>query len=156
MHLSGIFGLLMLAGVFGLDLVIGGTGFVLHVIHVPGLMVCVFGTIGLAYLSFGALETLRAIRALSVLLAEPREIQGLARCGEVLSGAIGCMYAAGAAGTLIGVFKIVYALAVGQTFHVSAGSVVVVLLPVFYALILAEFVLRPAVRRIRGLVAQSS
>jgi len=54
------------------------------------------------------------------------------------------------------VFKIVYALAVGQTFHVSAGSVVVVLLPVFYALILAEFVLRPAVRRIRGLVAQSS
>lgn len=151
MNLSGIFGLLMVVGIFSLDVVIGGAGFVLHVIHVPGLMVCVFGTIGLSYLSFGALDTLRAIRALRVLVAIPADTEGLARSAEVIGGAIGSLYAAGAAGTLIGVFKIVYALAVGQTFHVAPGSVVVVLLPSFYALLLAEFVLRPAARRIGAL-----
>ena len=153
MRLSGLFGLALLALIIGGDLALADDPFVF--IYVPAFLVCVFGAIGLSYLSYGALDTLRSLRALTWLVCSPPPDEELASVHRVLKGATAHLYACGAAGTFIGIIKILdYQNRIHEPLW-RASPVLVTLLPLFYALVFSEFLVRPAARRVEGLIKAS-
>lgn len=122
-------------------------------IYIPALTFCVFLCLGLSYLSYGALDSLRALSALRLLLLRSRGLDAPARRAEVLTGNIAHMYAAGAAGTLIGLLKMLHHASQTTPPEWSLASTLVILLPLFYALCLAELLLRPGARRLAALAS---
>ena len=157
MRLSGLFGFALLAMIIGGDIALADDVFAF--VYLPAFLVCAFGTIGLSYLSYGALDTLRGLRALTWLVLEPRPDnrsgEDLGGVHRVLKGAVAHLYASGAAGTFIGVIKIMDFQANGMGRMWRPEPALLVLLPLFYALLLSEFLVRPAARRVEGLLKDS-
>ncbi|MGE4292551.1 MAG: hypothetical protein AB7E32_10105 [Desulfovibrio sp.] len=120
-------------------------------IYLPALAFCIFLTLGLSYLSYGALDSLRALSALRLLLLGSHGLENSARRAEVLAGNVTHMYAAGIAGTLIGLLKMLHHASLTTPPDWSLASNVVILLPLFYALCISELLLRPGARRLAGL-----
>ena len=151
MRLSGLFGFLLLAIILGGDVAVADDIFAF--VYLPALLVTVFGALALSYLSYGALATLRALRSLTWLILTPPENESLGGLVRVLRGNLVHLYASGAVGTFIGLIKMLDFH--GRTMDSSwqASPILVTLLPLFYALLLSECLVRPAARRIRGLVA---
>lgn len=149
MRFSGFVGVILAFGVLLGDISLAENVF--YFIYLPALLVCIFGTIGLSYLSYGALDTLTTISSLRLLILTPDKVDNLARRAEVMNGAIIHLYACGAVGALISLIKMLAFSASLQTFHWAASPTLLTLLPIFYAVVGAEFLLRPAARRLRSL-----
>ncbi len=149
MRFSGIIGTLLALGVLLGNISLADHPF--SFIYLPALLFCIFGTIGLCYLSYGALDTLQGISSLRLLLFSPGNVEGLERRAEVLRGAITHLYACGLIGSLISILKMVSFAASKHTFIWGISPMLISILPLFYAIVGSEFLLRPASRRIDGL-----
>lgn len=150
MRLSGLFGFLLLAMILGGDIALAEDAFAFA--YLPAFLVTVFGTLGLSYLAYGALDTIQALQGLLWLVSKPPQGKDLGRVARVLSGNIVHLYACGAMGTFIGVVKMLDFHGRAADSAWQASPILVTLLPLFYALVLGECLVRPAARRIRGLI----
>lgn len=148
MRFSGFIGVLLAFGVILGDISLADDIFIFF--YLPAMLVCVFGTIGLCYLSYGALDTLKAIASLKLLVTTGK-MDGIERHAEVMRGSITHLYACGVAGTMISFLKMFAFAAIKQTFIWGLSPTMISLLPLFYALLGSEFLLRPAARRLEGL-----
>lgn len=149
MRFSGIIGVLLVLAV-----VIGNLSLaddVLSFIYLPALLFCFFGTIGLSYLSYGALDTLKGLASLRLLIATGAG-DHLQRSAEVLRGNITHLYACGIVGSMISFLKIISYAASKNTFIWGLSPTMISFLPLFYALLGSEFLLRPAARRLEGII----
>lgn len=149
MRFSGIIGTLLAFGILVGDISLADDIF--SFIYLPAFMVCVFGTIGLSYLSFGALDTLQAFSSLRLLVVRPGPEPLSPRRAEVLRGSIIHLYACGLIATMISFLKMISYAAMKHTLIWGLSSTMVSLLPLLYSLIGAEFLLRPAVYRLHRL-----
>ncbi|MBU1610200.1 MAG: hypothetical protein KKC99_00010 [Proteobacteria bacterium] len=150
MRFSGILGVLFAFGILAGDIALADDVF--GFIYIPAILVCVFGTLGLCYLSYGALDTLQALSSLRLLIVSPGTIEGLDRRTEVIRGAIVHLYACGVIGTMISFLKMLAFTAAKHTFIWGLSPSLISCLPLFYAVVGSEFLLRPASRRLDGLL----
>jgi flagellar motor component MotA len=103
--------------------------------------------LALAITSTGAPDLNNALRALRCLFLSPREEDLRPRNSEVLRYMITYAYTAGVIGAMIGWIQILMA-------GIETGNMplafAVSMLTIFYSVIIAECILRPAARRIEG------
>lgn len=151
MRLSGLFGFLLLAIILGGDIAVADDVFAFA--YLPALLVTVFGALALSYLAYGALDTLRALRGLTWLVTDPPADADARGVSRVLRGGSIHLYACGAMGTFIGLIKMLDFQGRTMDSAWQASPILVTLLPLFYALVLSECLVRPAARRIQGLAA---
>lgn len=149
MNFSGVFGILLVAGVFLADVLLGGSFFLFNIVYTPAFMVCLFGTLGLCYVSYGALETLKGVSALRYLVLDSSGAGDLSGECRVLSGGIWHLYVCGAAGTAIAVLKMLSHSFGEEEFIWAQSPLMVAVLPLFYSFAGAEFILRPLARRLK-------
>jgi len=139
---SGFFGML---GAFCLIIVAIVLGDSEGFFNVPSLVVCIFLPIGLTIASAGHSDLGRAVLSLRCLFGSPPESDLTVRNAQVLRHMISYAYAAGVIGSMIGWIQFLRQLdgtsPVGKWISVS-------LLTLFYAVIIAECILRPAARRV--------
>lgn len=149
MRLSGCFGFLLLALIMGGDVALADDVFAFA--YLPAFLVTVFGSLGLSYLSYGALDTIRAMQSLTWLIRNPGRDADATGLVRVLKGNLTHLYACGALGSAIGLIKMLDFQARTDTGAWQASPVLVTLLPLFYALLLSEFLVRPAARHVQHL-----
>ncbi len=148
MNFSGLFGILLVAGVFLADVLLGGEFFLFDIVYTPALMVCMFGTIGLCYIAYGALGTLKALAALRYLLVDSSAAGDLSRECKVIRGGVWNLYVCGAAGTVIALLKMLSLSSLEQESVWALSPIMTAVLPLFYSFVGAEFLLRPVARRL--------
>jgi flagellar motor component MotA len=143
MNISGVIGL----GLFVLLVVpaLMSTGVVSIFVNIPGLIMCVGGAMALGTMSFGIGDMIRGVRALRVLLVRlpPETISS--RDVSVLRGLVGPVYASGLICVLIGQINMLVFL---EDPSMIGSAWATLLTCPFYALLMAEVVLRPAIRLI--------
>lgn len=143
MNISGVIG----AGVFVLVMVSAavniGSPFVF--LNVPSLIMCVGLSAALGFMSFGLRDTIRGVWALRALLVRVPPETVSQREVSVLRGLIGPVYASGLIGFVVGLVGLLARLE--DPSMVGIGMAVALICP-FYAVLIAEVVLRPAVRLI--------
>ena len=149
MRLSGFFGFLLLAMIMGGDVALADDMFAFA--YLPAFLVTVFGSLALSYLAYGALDTIRALQSLAWLLKNPGPDADAAGLVRVLKGNLTHLYACGATGTFIGLVKMLDFQARTDSAGWQASPILVTLLPLFYALVLSEFLVRPAARHVQHL-----
>ena len=149
MRFSGFIGVILAFGVLTGDILLAPEVF--SFLYLPALLVCVFGAIGLSYLSYGAYDTLAAISAMRLLVVRPGAVADAGRRAEVLGGMTTHLYACGLIGSFISLIKMFAFAAAQGAFIFNASSTLVTLLPLFYAAVGAEFLLRPSARRMADL-----
>jgi type III secretory pathway component EscS len=140
MNISGIVGLGILALVIGSALSAINPAFF---VNVPWFGMCVGMTAALGMMSFGFHDVARAVRVLRVLLvrAAPETISS--RQVSVLRGLIAPVYTTGVIGTLIGLTN---ALVSMDDRSILPTVVALLLVCLLYSVVLAECIIRPAVR----------
>lgn len=143
MNISGVIGL----GLFVLAIV--GTGLNIRTglvfLNVPSLIICVGLPTALGFMSFGIRDTIRGVWVLRALLVRVPPETVSSREMSVLRGLIGPVYASGLIGLIVGVIGLLVHLQ--DPSMIGTGLAVALICP-FYAVLIAEVVLRPAVRLI--------
>lgn len=153
MNLSGILGLAVLVLVLFFALFMGG-GYVIwgHFVNIPSVIFVGLAAPGLQLLSTGMNPMLRSLCALRVLVVEVRTETISSRDADILRGLARNGYIAGAMGTVIGFVQML--ASISDPSQLGAG-IAVALLTVFYALLFAECIARPAAQRIEFLLHTS-
>ena len=143
LNVSGIVGLGFLVVTVGPALVFGGQPLVF--VNLPSLILCVCFPVALGIMSFGLHDTMRGVWALRMLVVQvpPQDLS--VRQAAVLRGLIGPVYAAALVGFVIGVIQMLVVL---DDFSKLGYGIGIALLCPFYSVLLAECVLRPAVKAI--------
>lgn len=150
MRFSGIIGAILVLGIMGGNVLLAEDA--LNFVYLPAFMVCLFGTLGLGYLSFGALDTLQAVSSVRLLVRKPGETApNLQRRAEVVRGLMRHLWACGAAGSLVSLLKMLEFAAIQRVFEFNPNSVLLTALPLLYALGGCEFLLRPTALRLESL-----
>ena len=143
---------LNLAGITGFALAISTVVFVIMLgghpelfLNVPALVVVVGLTTAIGLMAYGTRDLARALFAMRVVVA--RLPVGLLRHrdADVLRGLTVYVYASGIIGSSIGIIQILATLDDPSTLY---PAVAVASLPVFYAVLASEGLLRPAARLI--------
>jgi hypothetical protein len=141
MNISGVLGLALFVLVMvSMALNIGSP---LLFLNVPALIICVGLSTALGSMSFGIPDTTRGIWALRALLVRVPPETVSQREVAVLRGLIGPVYASGLIGLIVGVIGMLARLE--DPSMIGHGMAVALTCP-FYAVLIAEVVLRPAVR----------
>jgi len=141
MNISGVIGLGLFVLLVGLAVVPSRNAVIF--VNIPGLIMCVGATTALGTMSFGIGDMIRGVRALRVLLVRVPPETVSSREVSVLRGLIGPVYASGLIGVLIGQINMLVSL---QDPSMIGAAWATLLTCPFYAVLLAEVVLRPAVR----------
>ena len=142
MNISGVIGLGLLALIIGSWV---NAGYPLTFMQLPWLCMCIGMTGALGMMSFGFHDLVRGVRALRVLFVRVPPETISSREASVLRGLIAPLYATGVIGTLIGLIN---ALATMEDPSMMVPATAVSLVVVLYPVLLAECVIRPAVRLI--------
>jgi flagellar motor component MotA len=139
--MSGVLGMVVVVGLIVPAIWLGGGGFW----NVPSLILCICLPIGLGLASAGWSDLWRAVGSLRHLFTRPKDSDLSIRNVRVLRHMITYAYAAGVIGTAIGWIQSLSHFS--GTSYIPAG-LSISLLTMFYAIIIAECVLRPTARRI--------
>jgi type III secretory pathway component EscS len=142
MNISGIVGLGLLALIIGSAV---NAGYPLTFMQLPWLCMCVGMTAALGMMSFGFHDLVRGVRALRVLFVRVPPETISSREVSVLRGLIPPVYVTGVIGTLIGLTN---ALGTMEDPSMMVPATAVLLVVVLYPVLLAECLIRPAVRLI--------
>ena len=143
MNISGVIGLgLLVLLIVPPVAIVGDVGIF---VNVPSLIICLGWTAALGIISFGIGDLVRGLWVLRVLVVRVPPETVSSREVSVLRGLIGPVYASGLIGAVIGLINMLAKLE--DPSMVGMGMAICVLCP-FYAVLMAEVVLRPAVRLI--------
>lgn len=143
MRVSGVVGLVTFWALVGAVVVFGGAPLIF--VDVPSAIVVLGVVIGIGLMAFGLTDLLRGLSALRVLAMHVPDGALHNRHVTVLRGLISSSYAAAAIGSLIGVTNVLAHL---ETLPEIGPGIAMALLTTLYAVLLAEGVLRPAVRKV--------
>ncbi len=141
MNMSGITGLVFFILLVGLALLNIWPMFV----NFPSIAICIGGPIALGVMSYGTRDLLRGVWALRVLLVRVPSDTFSWRETAVLRGLIGSIYTSGVIGTAIGFIQLLTILYDESQW---GPPIAFSLLCPFYSVLIAEGLVRPAVRHI--------
>jgi type III secretory pathway component EscS len=122
-------------------------------INIPSIVIVLWLGSAMGVLSYGLRPFLRALRDVRLLLLVVAQSDLSDDSPRVLRGLAVQLYAAGIIGMLIGLVQL---LATLDDFNKLPIGFAVCLLTIFYAAVLAEGVLRPAIRRMEFLREQGA
>lgn len=142
-HWARIVGLFAFWALVGCAAVMGGPIAVL--LNIPSLILCLGGTLALALLTYGFAALRHALGALRVLVVNTQPVLLSTVDGTILRGCTGYAYACGALGTILGCVQMMATMDDPTCFGFYFAMC---LLPLLYAVLLSEGLLRPAARRV--------